>query len=191
MSFIYSNETDFLPVSCNSPLVFSIYRGLICVHIPPTVQPACCHNHQLITIMESRCATSFCVKVGDSATWTCGKLQKDFGDLPVDVEDDSNRNKVRELVRADRRLTELLLRRIEKLFVWSWLRIWEWEWFVPKLYPETLRRDVSADLLEQVDSESSLLNGVITRNESRFYQYVLKTKRLWNWALQLHQGQNR
>lgn len=41
----------------------------------------------------------------------------------------------------------------------------------------TERRDVSADLLEQVEFGQGLLNWVITGGKSWFYQYFLETKR--------------
>ncbi|KAL4126973.1 hypothetical protein QTP88_011171 [Uroleucon formosanum] len=166
--------------------------------------------------IEQRYAIKFCVKLGDSVAETYDKLVKVFGDealsraqafrwhnnfkngresvgdeprsgRPVEARTD-NVQRVRTLVRQDRRLTvrmladELNLKRetVRKILTDDL----SMKKLCTKMVPKNLLAEqkhvemsISQDCLEQVEADPTLLDRVITGDEGWYFQYDPETKR--------------
>ena len=166
---------------------------------------------------QSCAAIKFCVKLGESATVTYGRLQRAYGELSLyraqvfrqhksfsegrdQVEDepragrpstsktDDNVERVRSLVRSDRRLT---LRMISSELILNLFTVHkiltqdlEMRKVCAKMVPKNLtteqkanRRDVCLDLLNRLEREPEFFSGVITGDESWILEYDPETKR--------------
>lgn len=166
---------------------------------------------------EQRCAIKFCVKLGESATVAYEKLQRAYGEHSLSraqvfrwhksflegreqVEDepragrpstsktDDNVERVRSLVRSDRRLTlrmissELNLNRFTVHQILT--RDLGMRKVCAKMVPKNLtteqkanRRDVCLDLLDRLEREPEFFSRVITGDESWILEYDPETKR--------------
>lgn len=166
---------------------------------------------------EQRCAIKFCVKLGESATVTYEKLQRAYGEHSLSraqvfrwhksflegreqVEDepragrpstsktDDNVERVRSLVRSDRRLTlrmisnELNLNRFTVHNILT--QDLDMRKVCAKMVPKNLtteqkanRRDVCLDLLDRLEREPEFFSRVITGDESWILEYDPETKR--------------
>ena len=166
---------------------------------------------------EESCAIKFFVKLGESATVTYEKLQRAYGEHSLSraevfrwhksflegreqVEDkpragrpstsktDDNVERVRSLVRSDRRLTlrvissELnLIRFTVHQFLTQDLDMTK---VCAKMVPKNLtteqkanRRDVRLDFLDRLEREPEFFSRVITGDESWLFEYDPETKR--------------
>jgi len=166
---------------------------------------------------EQHCAIKFCVKLGESATVTYKTLQRAYGEHSLSraqvlrwhksflegreqVEDeprvgrpstsktDDDVERVRSLVRSDRRLTlrminsELNLNRftIHQILTQDL----DMRKVCTKMVPENLtteqkvnRRDVCLDLLDCLEREPEFYSRIITGDESWILEYEPETKR--------------
>lgn len=167
--------------------------------------------------IEQRYAIKFCVKLGESAKETFDKIVKVFGDeamsraqvfqwhkkfkngregvedeprsgRAVEVRTDNNVQRVRALVRQDRRLTirmlsgELNINRetVRKILIEDLSMKKLCAKMVPKNLSEEqkhVRMTVAQDCLEQLENDPKLLERVVTGDESWFFQYDSETKR--------------
>ncbi|VVC30621.1 Transposase, type 1,Winged helix-turn-helix DNA-binding domain [Cinara cedri] len=133
--------------------------------------------------IEQRYAIKFCVKLSDSIMETYDKLVKVFGDEAL-----SRTQRVCTLVHQDRRLTirlladELNLKRetVRKILTDDL----SMKKLCAKMVPKNLsveqkheRMSISQDCLEQVEADPTLLDRVITGDESWYFQYNPETKR--------------
>jgi len=166
---------------------------------------------------EQRCSIEFCVKLGESATVTYEKLQRAYGEHFLSraqvfrwnkpflegreqVEDepragrtsvsktDDNVERVRSLVRSDRRLTlrkissELNLNRFTVPQILT--QDLDMRKVCAKMVPKNLtteqkanRRGVCLDLLDRLEREPEFFSRVITGDESWILEYDPETKR--------------
>lgn len=167
--------------------------------------------------LEQRVAIKFCVKLGESATETYGKILKVYGSdalsraqvfrwfkefkagresvedearsgRPVEVRTDSNAQRVRTLIRQDRRLTIRMLAQELNMNRETVRKILREDFHMRKLcakmVPKNLteeqkehRASVAEDCLQQVEDDPTLLDRIITGDESWFFQYDPETKR--------------
>ena len=166
---------------------------------------------------EQSCAIKFCAKLGESAALTYVKLQRAYGEYSLSsaqvfrwhksllegreqVEDepragrlstsktDDNVERMRSLVRSDRRLT---LRMVSSEFHLNRFTVqqiltedWDMRKVCPKMIPKNLtteqkasRRDLCLDLLVRLEREPEFFSRVITGDESLILEYDPKTKR--------------
>jgi len=166
---------------------------------------------------EQRCTIKFYVKLGESVTVTYEKLQRAYGEHSLSraqvfrwhksflecreqVEDephaerpstsktDDNVERVRSLVRSDRRLT---LRMISSELNFNRFTVHQiitqdldMRKVCAKTVPKNLtteqkaiRRDVCLDLLDRLEREPEFFSRVITGDESWILEYNLETKR--------------
>ncbi|XP_052748163.1 protein GVQW3-like [Galleria mellonella] len=166
---------------------------------------------------EQRVAIKFCAKLGETASETYAKIVKVHGDSalsraqvfrwhtefkegresvedearsgrPVEVRTDTNAQRVRALIREDRRLTVRMLaselgmnRETVRQILTDDFRMRK---LCAKMVPKNLseeqkqhRMTVAEDCLEQVGNDPTLLDRVITGDESWFFQYDPETKR--------------
>ena len=166
---------------------------------------------------EQRCAIKFCFKLGYTASITYGKLQeaygeeclsraqtfrwfKDFSEGRTSVDDvsrsgrpstsrnDENVERVRDLIRSDRRLTVRLIAdsldlnhtTVHQILINDLGMRKISAKFVPKnltLEQKDNRRDVSLDILQRIESDREFLSNVITGDESWIFEYDPETKR--------------
>lgn len=166
---------------------------------------------------EQRCAIKFCFKLGHNATETCTKLQQAYGDAalsraqvfrwfkefsegresieddlrsgrPTTAKNDENVERIRLLVRSDRRLTVRLIADNLNLNHTTVHQVLTNELgmkkisakFVPKnLTPEQKdnRKEVCSNLLERIETDPDFLTNVITGDESWIFEYDPETKR--------------
>ena len=166
---------------------------------------------------EQSCAIKFCVKLGESATVTYEKLQwtngehslsraqvfrwhKSFLEGREQVEDepragrpstsktDDNVERVRSLVRLDRRLTLRMISSEINLNRFTVHQILTQDLYMrkvcTKMVPKNLttkqksnQRDVCLDLLDHTEREPEFFSRVITGNESWILEYNPETKR--------------
>lgn len=167
--------------------------------------------------LEQRVAIKFCAKLGESGTETYSKLVKVFGGdalsrsqvflwhkqfengresvedearagRPVQVRTDANAQRVRTLIREDRRLTVRMLSSELGMNRETVRQILTNDFGMRKLcakmVPKNLsaeqkqhRMDVAQDCLEQAENDPTLMDRVITGDESWFFQYDPETKR--------------
>ncbi|XP_050522590.1 protein GVQW3-like [Daktulosphaira vitifoliae] len=167
--------------------------------------------------LEQRIAIKFCAKLGETATETYSKILKVYGSAslsrpqvfrwhkqfkegrenvedeervgrPVEVRTDANAQRVRSLIREDRRLTvrmvssELGINRetVRQILI----NDFGMRKVCAKMVPKNLsaeqkqhRMALAQDCLEQVENDPTLLDRVITGDESWFFQYDPETKR--------------
>jgi len=166
---------------------------------------------------EQCCAIKFCVKLGESATVIYEKLQKAYGEHSLSraqvfrwhksflegreqVEDkpragrpstsktEDNVERVRSLLRSDRRLTlrmissELHLKRftVHQILTQGLDMKKAWAKMVPKnltIEQKANRRDVCLDLLDRLQMEPEFFIRVIASDESWILEYDAETKR--------------
>ena len=166
---------------------------------------------------EQRCAIKFCFKLGMNATETCGKLKeayeedalsraqifrwfKDFSEGRDLVEDeprtgrpttsktDVNVERVKSLVRSDRRLTIRLIAEqlnLNKSTVHDVLKNnLQMRKVSAKLVPKNLtvqqkdnRKDICTDFIERIEQDPNFLKSIITGDESWIFEYDPETKR--------------
>ena len=167
---------------------------------------------------EQRCAIKFCVKLGESATVTYEKLQRAYGEHSLSraqvfrwhksflesreqVEDEPRVERVRSLVRSDRRLKlrmisselnlnqftdhQILTQDLDKRKVCN------------KMVPKNLmteqkanRRGVCLDLLDCLEREPEFFSHVITGDEPWIFEYDPETKRqIREWHCKLSPSQ--
>ena len=166
---------------------------------------------------EQRCAIKFCFKLGMNATETCGKLKeayeedalsraqifrwfKDFSEGRDLVEDeprtgrpttsktDVNVERVKSLVRSDRRLTIRLVAEqlnLNKSIVHDVLKNnLQMRKVSAKLVPKNLtvqqndnRKDICTDFIERIEQDPNFLKSIITGDESWIFEYDPETKR--------------
>jgi len=173
---------------------------------------------------EQCCAIKFCVKLGESATVSYEKIQRGYGEYSLSrsqvfrwhmsflegqeqVEDepragrpstskaDGNVERVRSLVRSDRRWT---LRIISSELNLNWFTVHQIltqdldvRKVCTKMVPKNLvteqkasRRDVCLDLLDHLAREPEFFGHVITGDESWILEYDPETKRQsWEWHI--------
>jgi len=104
---------------------------------------------------------------------------------PIQVQTDANAHLVRALVRQDRRLTirmlavELNINRetVRKILTEDFAMKKLCAKMVPISKQKAHRMNIAQDCLEQVESDPTLLDRVITSDESWFFQYDPETKR--------------
>lgn len=167
--------------------------------------------------LEQRIAIKFCAKSGETAKETYSKILKVYGSTslsraqvfrwhklfkegrenvedeacagrPVEVRIDANAQRVRALIRQDRRLTvrmlasELCINRETVRQILT--NDFGMRKLCAKMVPKNLsaeqkqhRMDVAKDCLEQAENDPTLLDRVITGDESWFFQYDPETKR--------------
>jgi len=166
---------------------------------------------------EQRCAIKFCVKLGEFATVTYEILQRAYGEHSLSrghvirlhksflegretVEDepragrpstsktDDNVERVRSLVRSDRRLTLRMISsklNLNRFTVHQVLtQDLDMRKVCAKIVPKNLtteqkanRRDMCLDLLDRLDREPKFFSRVITGDESWILEYDPETKR--------------
>jgi len=166
---------------------------------------------------EQSCAIKFCVKLGESATVTYEKLQRAYGEHTLSraqvfrwhksflegreqVEDepragrhstsktDDNVERVRSLVRSDRRLTLCMISselNLNRFTVHQILTLdLDTRKVCAKMVPKNLtteqkayRKVVCLDLLDRLEREPEFFSRVITGDESWILEYDPETKR--------------
>ncbi|XP_066261786.1 protein GVQW3-like [Euwallacea similis] len=166
---------------------------------------------------KQRCAIRFCFRLGHSATETFAKLQKAYGDSVLSraqvfrwfkafskgrgtIEDESrsgrpsssrtdeNVDRIRDLVRSDRRLTVRMIRQELNLTHTTVHQILTNELgmrkICSKMVPKNLsknqkdiRKERCLDFLESIENEPNFVERVITGDESWVFEYDPETKR--------------
>src|SRR6187551_2359503 len=167
--------------------------------------------------LEQRCAIKFCAKLGESASVTFEKLKQVYGEQclsraqvfrwhksflegrehvedeprsgrPLTSRTDENMDRVRALVRSDRRLTIKMISEQLNLNTFTVHQIvtddLNMRKVCAKLVPKNLtteqkdnRKNVCVDLLERIANDQEFFNCVITGNESWIFEYDPETKR--------------
>lgn len=167
--------------------------------------------------LEQRCAIKFCAKLGESASVTFEKLKQVYGEQclsraqvfrwhksflegrehvedeprsgrPLTSRTDENMDRVRALVRSDRRLTIKMISEQLNLNTFTVHQIvtddLNMRKVCAKLVPKNLtteqkdnRKNVCVDLLERIANDQEFFNCVITGDESWIFEYDPETKR--------------
>lgn len=169
------------------------------------------------TNYEQRCAIKFCVKLGENGTETFSKLKRAYGDdalsraqvfrwfkafsdgresvaddprsgRPLTSKSDDNVERIRDLVRYDRRLTVRMIAEQLNLNHTTVHQILtnelDMKKVCAKLVPRNLtveqkdnRVEVCRDLLGRIENDPDFLKNVITGDESWIFEYDPETKR--------------